>query len=326
MKNTRVVVALLVGLYSQYSLAGPIETLSEYNLVVLNDLVSTSEVEGKTLVGGDLSGSTSNYGIRLQQNDPSNGDALVVAGDLMSGSTVNANGQSVVIAGANNGRVNASSVSNDASEYDFDLITSEFVNFSGYLSELAVNSILTTSTNGQPGPASFEIGSDIGTDLAVFNITADDFFNNDDIQQYDIDLNGQNPSAIIINVSGEVINDSNFNGNGVGNIVNDAFRENIIWNFFEAIDIDLVKQLNGSLLAPFADLSNATPIEGSVVVNNFDQDGEVHDALFAGTINYDVSTDPQDPVVDVPAPSSFIIFASALLGLGLWRRKTAAEK
>ena len=325
MKKTRVVVALLVGLYSQYSLAGPIETLSEYNLIVLNDLDSTSEVEGKTLIGGDLSG-TSNYGIRLTQNDLSNGDALVIAGDLVSGSTVNANGQSVVIAGNNNGQVNASSVSSDASEYDFDLIKSEFVNFSGYLSELAVNSVLTTSTNGQPGPASFEVGSDIGTDVAVFNITSEEFFSNNSIQQYDVDLNGQSPSAIVINVSGEVIDDSNFSGNGVGNIVTDAFRENIIWNFFEATDIDLVKQLNGSLLAPFADLSNATPIEGSVVVNNFDQDGEVHDALFAGTINYDASTDSQDPAVDVPAPSSMIIFASALLGLGLWRRKTAAAK
>ncbi|WP_025563404.1 collagen-binding domain-containing protein [Psychromonas sp. SP041] len=325
MKKTRIVVALLVGLYSQYSLAGPIETLSEYNLIVLNDLSSTSEVEGKTLIGGDLSG-TSNYGIRLQQNDPTNGDALVIAGDLVSGSTVNANGQSVVIAGNNNGQVNASSVSSDASEYDFNLIKSEFVNFSGYLSELAVNSILTTSTNGQPGPASFEVGSDIDTDVAVFNITAEDFFSNSSIQQYDVDLNGQSPSAIVINVSGEVIDDSNFNGNGVGNIVTDAFRENIIWNFFEATDIDLIKQLNGSLLAPFADLSNATPIEGSVVVNNFDQGGEVHDALFAGTINYDAADDSQDSVVDVPAPSSMIIFASALIGLGLWRRKTVTVK
>ena len=325
MKKTHVIAALLVGLYSQYSLAGPIETLSEYNLIVLNDLASTSEVEGKTLIGGDLSG-TSNYGIRLQQNDPTNGDALVIAGDLVSGSTVNANGQSVVIAGNNNGQVNARSVTSDASEYDFDLIKSEFVNFSGYLSELAVNSILTTSTNGQPGPASFEVGSDIDTDVAVFNITAEDFFSNNSIQQYDVDLNGQSPSAIVINVSGEVINDANFNGNGVGNIVTDAFRENIIWNFFEATDIDLIKQLNGSLLAPFADLSNATPIEGSVVVNNFDQGGEVHDALFAGTINYDVADDSQDSVVDVPAPSSMIIFASALIGLGLWRRKTVTVK
>lgn len=325
MKKTRVVVALLVGLYSQYSLAGPIETLSEYNLIVLNDLASTSEVEGKTLVGGDLSG-TSNYGVRLTQNDSSNGDALVIAGDLVSGSTVNANGQSIVIAGNNNGQVNARSISSDASEYDFDLIKSEFVNFSGYLSELAVNSILTTSTNGQPGPASFEVGSDVGTDVAVFNITSEEFFSNNKIQQYDVDLNGESPSAIVINVSGEVIDDSNFSGNGVGSIVTDAFRENIIWNFFEATDIDLVKQLNGSLLAPFADLSNKTPIEGSVVVNNFDQDGEVHDALFTGTINYDASTDSQDPAVDVPAPSSMIIFASALLGLGLWRRKTVAVK
>ena len=325
MKNKRSIIALVVGLYSQFSVAGPIELLNEYNLIVLNDLTSTSEVEGKTLIAGDLSG-TSNYGIRLTQNDSSNGDALIISGDLVSGSIVNANGQSIVIAGNNNGQVNASSVTSDASEYDFDLIKSEFVNFSGYLSELAVNSVLTLPEVGTNGAASFGVSSDIGTDVAVFNITSEEFFNNNAIQQYDVNTNGQSPSAILINVSGEVINDSNFSGNGVGNIVTDTFRENIIWNFFEAINIDLVKQLNGSLLAPFADLSNATVIEGSVVVNNFDQDGEVHDSLFVGTINYDRSTGSEDSAVDVPAPSSMIIFASALLGLGLWRRKTAVAK
>ena len=40
-----------------------ISALSEWNLVVLGDLVSSSEVEGRTFVGGNLSGTSSNYNI-----------------------------------------------------------------------------------------------------------------------------------------------------------------------------------------------------------------------------------------------------------------------
>ncbi|RBW47363.1 hypothetical protein DS885_03585 [Psychromonas sp. B3M02] len=322
MKKINALMAVTLTCYVNFGLAGPLETLNEYNLVVLNDLTSSSEVEGKTIVAGDLSGSNSNYGTHLPQNDSSIGSVLVVGGDLSSGTNVNANGHDVVIAGINNGNINSNSVSNDTTQYDFDLIKSEFVNFSGYLSELAVNSTLLTSTNDQPSAASFKVGDSVGSDLAVFNITSASFFENNLVQQYDIDLNGQSPSAIIINVSGETVNDSSL-GNAVGNITSDAFRENIIWNFFEATEIDLVKQINGSVLAPFADLTNATPIEGSVVVNNFDQNGEVHDSLFTGVISYDVDTVNLTEPVTVPEPSMLFILFSALVGFVFWRKQQA---
>ncbi|MDN2662232.1 choice-of-anchor A family protein [Psychromonas sp. 14N.309.X.WAT.B.A12] len=319
MKKLNTLMGVALTCYAHFSLAGPIETLNEYNLVVLNDLTSTSEVEGKTIVAGDLSGSASNYGTHLAQNDSSVGSVLVVGSDLSSGTTVNANGHEVIIAGTNNGNINSNSVSNDASQYDFDLIKSEFINFSGYLSELAVNSVLLTSSNNQPSAASFNVGDSVGNDPAVFNITSESFFENNLIQQYDIDLNGQSPSTIIINVSGEMINDSNL-GNAVGNITSDVFRENIIWNFFEATEIDLVKQINGSVLAPFADLTNATPIEGSLVVNNFQQNGEVHDALFTGVISYDPDANNSTYPVKVPEPSMFFILLTALAGMMMWNR------
>jgi len=323
MNKVTTLIAFALASYTPISLAGPIETLNEYNLVVLNDLTSSGEVEGKTIISGDLSGSTSNYGIHLPQNDSSVGSVLVVGGDLTTGTTVNANGHEVIIAGNSNGNINASSVSNDASAYDFDLIKSEFINFSGFLSELAVNSSLLTSTNGQPSAGSFEVGDSVGSELAVFNITSEEFFDNNLVQQYDVDLNGQSPSAIVINVSGETINDASL-GNAVGNITTDAFRENIIWNFFEATEIDLVKQINGSVLAPFADLTNATPIEGSVVVNNFEQNGEVHDALFSGVINYNAQGNGSTDPIAVPAPNSMLVLLTALLGFMLWRRKQAS--
>lgn len=322
MKTVRPIIALMIGLYSQYSLAGPTELMSEYNLIVLGDLVSTSEVEGKSLVIGDLSGPASNYGVHLPT---SNGhqDALVIGGDLHSGTTVNIkDGYGVTIGGAIDGTINPNhtSVTTDVSDYDFDLITSEFKNFSGYLSELASNSFLSTPIS-QPGAASFNVAS-INDDVAVFDIDSSDFFTNSLIQQYDIDFLGQSPSTIIINVAGERISDSSFHGNAVGNIIGDAFKELIIWNFYEALDINLSKQLNGTLLAPMATLTSYANIEGTVIVDDFYQNGEVHDNLFAG----DIEDTPNDDVVVVPAPSSMLILFTSLLGMMAWRRRKSSNR
>ncbi|GAL07239.1 hypothetical protein JCM19237_4655 [Photobacterium aphoticum] len=45
--------------------AGAIDILKEYNLIVFDDLTTTSEVEGKTIVYGNINGTASNYGIQL---------------------------------------------------------------------------------------------------------------------------------------------------------------------------------------------------------------------------------------------------------------------
>ena len=47
---------------SSPSIAG-LDVLRTWNLVVLGDLTSSSEVEGRTFVGGNLDGNSSNYQI-----------------------------------------------------------------------------------------------------------------------------------------------------------------------------------------------------------------------------------------------------------------------
>jgi choice-of-anchor A domain-containing protein len=318
MKKINTMLVLIDGIYSQFSAAGPIETLSEYNLVVLNNLYTTSEVEGKTLVGGDLSG-TSNYGTRITQNAIVPETTLIVGGNIAAGTTINANGQTVVVGGTNNGTVNSKALLTNTTTLDFDLVKSEFTNFSGYLSELAVNSTLSSPTT-QPGAASFQIGSDVNNGIAVFSIDQADFFGNSKIQQYDV--SSTSASTVVINVSGTTINGVNAL-NPVGSFNNSSFYSNVIWNFYEATSITLNTLFQGSLIAPFADLTSSTPIQGSVIVNNYYQNGEVHLPSFNGTIDYDASTVITTPVASVPAPSSLIIFASALFGLMMWRRKSA---
>jgi len=315
MKKTNTMLVLVAGIYSQFSAAGPIETLNEYNLVVLNNLYTTSEVEGKTLVGGDLSG-TSNYGIRITQNAIVPETTLIVGGNITAGTNINANGQSVIVGGVNYGNVNSKTLLTGAATLDFDLVKSEFTNFSGYLSELAVNSTLSSPTT-QPAAATFNVGTEVNNGVAVFNIDQADFFGNTKIQQYDINTTAA--SAVVINVAGTTINGVNAL-NPVGNFNNSSFYSNVIWNFYEATSITLNTLFQGSLIAPLADLTSSTPIRGSVVVNNYYQNGEIHLPAFNGTLDYEVAVNT--PVASVPAPSSLFILASALLGLIMWRRKS----
>ncbi|MEJ6077127.1 choice-of-anchor A family protein [Vibrio sp. 1-Bac 57] len=319
MKKTYTIIALVAGLYSQVGVAGPIELLNEYNLIVFGDLQSNSEVEGKTLVGGNISGSASNYGINLAPAV----NALVVGGNVTSGTTINANGHTVTVAGNNNGTINSALTVTGSSPVDFGLVKNELTAFSSYLANLNANSLLDSPNGNQPSAANFNVDSSVGNGMAVFNIDTSDLFGNGLVQQYDIKFANQSPSAVVINVAGENITDASL-GNPVGGF-NKANSDFIIWNFYEAIDIKLDKRLQGSLLAPLATLTISNYIEGSVVVDNFYQNGEIHNPVFNGDIAYNPIPTVSVPT-PVPTPSSLLIFAAALLGLGLWRRKTSIDK
>jgi len=300
--------ALLIVLVSPAALAGAIDTMNEYNLIVFDDLTSNSEVEGKTVVMGDLNGSASNYGTHLPSASTS-GSSLIIGGDNNSTLNIN-NGHGVAIGGDNNGTINLNgggTQTNNTDSYDLAAMKTELTDFSTSLANLSANSTLDAPVVCC-GAASFEVGNLIGNDVAIFDIQASDLFENTAIQQFDIDFNSQTPSAVIINVGGTTITDALFSANAVGNMVSEAFQSIAIWNFYEATTINLSKQFNGSLLAPLATLTNSTAIEGSVVVDTFIQLGEVHDSTFSGDI--DLGND-----VSVPEPTTLAFLPLFLFGL-----------
>ena len=73
-----------------------LDAMREFNLIALKDLKSSSSVQGRTFVGGDLSGSSSNY---LTGAGQSGGTALTVVGDITGGAKNISNGGSVVVGG-----------------------------------------------------------------------------------------------------------------------------------------------------------------------------------------------------------------------------------
>ena len=320
-----------------------IDALREWNLVVLGNLDSSSEVEGRTFVGGNLTGNSSNYGIRATvspngqpgltvvgnvnggHKNLNNGSGAVVGGNVTSGFNLNGPNQTVRVGGMiNNTNVNQNTViSNlDRSDPGFGLglqqqkadLRSSLGSLSFDMGTLASNSQLTVQGNR----GTFNARPN-AQGLAVFNIAAADLGRIGEIQ---FNLNGADTA--IVNVSGRSIDLSdNFLG-GTNNL-----GERVIWNFPEAETVKLTTAWGGSVLAPLADAETRNYIEGSAVFGNLKQNGEMHIGTFKGgyvTMPTGGASSGGDSstgggATPVPEPGLFGLFGLGVGGLILWRRR-----
>lgn len=91
-----VVSGILFASSIQATNASPIEAMSllnNYNLITSGNVASYSEVDGNALIGGNLSGTTSNY--HIHNNTSTAVPALTVGGNILSGANVNGPGLNV---------------------------------------------------------------------------------------------------------------------------------------------------------------------------------------------------------------------------------------
>ena len=337
-----IAVSLTLPVLAQSKTITGIDALREWNLVVLGNLESSSEVEGRTFVGGNLSGNSSNYGIRAttspngqpgltvvgnvtgSHKNINNGAGAAIGGNVSSGFNLNGPNQTVKVGGTiSNTNVNQNSViSNlDASNPAFGLglqqtrseLKSSMDSLSFEIGTLKSNSQMTVQGNrgtfaAQPNAQG----------LAVFNITAADLDRMGEIQ---FNLNGADTA--IVNVGGRSINlNDNFLG-GTNNL-----GERVIWNFPEAEDLKLTTAWGGSVLAPLADAETRNYIQGSAVFGNLKQNG----AMQIGTFKGGYSTSPSSGssggesstgggATPVPEPGMFGLFGLGVAGLMLRRRR-----
>ena len=333
----------LPGLAQSKAITG-VDALREWNLVVLGNLESSSEVEGRTFVGGNLSGNSSNYGIRAttspngqpgltvvgnvtgSHKNLNNGSGAVVGGNVSSGFNLNGPNQTVKVGGTiSNTNVNQNSViSNlDASNPGFGLgLQQQKAELKGSMSSLSFE-MGTLKSNSQltvQGSRGTFTAQPNAQGLAVFNITAADL---DKIGEIQFNLNGADTA--IVNVSGRSINlNDNFLG-GTNNL-----GERVIWNFPEAEDLKLTTAWGGSVLAPLADAETRNYIQGSAVFGNLKQNGEMHIGTFkggyttsppGGSSGGDSSTG--GGATPVPEPGMAGLFGLGVGGLILWRRRRA---
>lgn len=282
-----------------------IDALKVYNLIVLGNLTSTSEVEGRTFVGGDLAGTASNY--LISSSVPASTyttPGLTVVGNVTS-STINLNNASGASVGGNisgmvnlNGtqtlnvggsytpvNVNGSTVNTQVGTTDPAFVQglqqygsamgTSMTGLSYTLGQQAANSTVTIASN----TATFNAQPD-ASGTAVFNLTASDL---NSVGQIQFNLNGAD--TVIVNVSGSTINlDDNFLGNA------SQLGKNVIWNFTDATSLTLTTAWHGSILAPKAAAHTYNYVEGSAVFGSLIQDGEFHIGTYGGSY-----TPPSDP-------------------------------
>ncbi|MCC2976467.1 choice-of-anchor A family protein [Sphingomonas sp. PL-96] len=319
--------ALVLALPAMASPVVGVDALKEWNLIVLGDLTSSSEVEGRTFVGGNLDGNSSNYQIKTPPassydtpgltvvgdvlggaKNLNNASGAVVGGNVTSGFNLNGAAQTVQVGGTiantnvNQNTVNAGLASTpgftEALQQQKSLLSSGMTDLSQGMTKLASNSTVTVSGNR----ATFNATPD-ASGVAVFNLTSEDLNRIGEIQ---FNLNGADTA--IVNVSGTniVLND-NFLGGTQG------LGEHVIWNFADATSLSLSTAWGGSVLAPGAAATTGNYIQGSAVFGSLVQNGEFHLGTYTGGYTPSTPTDPSGPK-PVPEPGTWALM---LAGLGL---------
>lgn len=314
------------------------EVLNQFNAVVLGSATSYSHTDGRTYVGGSLSGGDyvqhvsdtpkSNYaGLTVAgaaSNVKVNGLGAVIGGGL-SNSTVN-QGSSVIKGGVSNSNLNGAAYVEGGSSGNFNggklatpseamavnLAAATSTDFGTLLGGLS-GSLKTLGSTGST--VSFEGNLAIfnavvnGNGLAVFDLTAIDtvLFSKGEFR---FNLNGA--STVVLNTD---VKSANIGANFLGGSAQ-QYGGRMLWNFYNATNLTINNQWGGSLLAPDAFLTNNQNIEGGVFVNGLDQRGEIHLQSFTGSLP-DGGGAAGRPSGAVPEPAGMALFAAGLGAMGM---------
>lgn len=277
-----------------------VQVLNRYSLIVLNDLSTSSDIENRAFVGGSLVSSTSaNIGINVS-GIPASEPMFVVVGNLVAGNPLNLNAGSLLLGGNRNGRpINfngGGALVQDPTLFATE-ITALLQSAAAQLATQPANNGVTLPT-GQPGPARFTVTSTTPDGIAVFQVAAGDLFGNGLVQQ--IELNPGAASTVLINVTGSAV-DWSGNGNLVGNFTNSQWRSRVLWNFPQASSIAMRSHnMMGAILAPYAQVTTAANLDGSVAVRALTTSAEVHQPTFSGNLGALCGEDPPAPTGHTP--------------------------
>ena len=279
----------------------PLKHLGAYNLITLEDLSTNSDVEYKTLVCGSLVGTSSaNFGIHLDKASTTPlTSVLEVARSITSGSTLNVQTGSVstgqssdkitkqgnvqyIINGNRQFNINGG---NEGARvvYDPKLIEKcqevkeELKNVSLILARKSANNEVNYPKD-QPGPLNLNVIKKDSDGVAVFTVPdGNALFHNQKVQQIEIDNNRVQATLIVVNVGGKTV--SFDSGNIVGSLTQLDTRSRVLFNFYEAEEINMQRNFMGSLLAPFAKVQTNANIDGATVVKSLSTTSELHKPL-----------------------------------------------
>lgn len=299
------------------------QIFTKYNLVVIENLDNSSQdIEGATLVGGNLKGGAPTVSKNLDKKAYAKTDTIVVGGNVDVGN-LNLQAGNLRYGGTLKGKVNlngggasAQGVLADASIQTLGTtLGSALTAVSDELAQLKANSVATLEPR-EKKVLTFDASPVDG--LAVFSINASDLTSSN----RELKLNRFGAESIVINVLGDFASNQKINASFENGFKTEFGKTKVLWNFVDATNIQLNKNFLGAILAPRAHLKNTTAIDGSVFVKSFDQRGEVHLPNYSGFLPKPI------PVVEaVPEPSTMLMFGlgvPAALAVGRLARRRSA--
>lgn len=304
-------VAALLG-FSSFASAGP---LNDYNLILSGDLKvsgGSGHIEGKSFIGGNVVNasvfaqkeplnSTDNT-VKVVGNFASNSGTHIDRGYLayegnFTGPTNICNGAGLVPNGCLKKVTDGSLTAEKASLF------AELQAESDYYRGLASSD--NTSLVGDVNNKAFTY-TGAPTDLVVFNITVEQLTG----PQWSLNLDFATALNVVINVSG-----TTFNAGTTKNGTN-SFRNNmnhVLWNFYEATDLNFGDSWYGSVLALNATIKTNSNLDGAIAAKSYEGNGEIHTGNWSYT----------PPATKVNEPSIFLLLLTGLGLIGLGRLRSA---
>lgn len=323
-----------------------LQVMREYNLVVLGNLTSSSNVEGRTFVGGNLDGNSSDYykhngkpmaastapgltvvgSVSGGTKNLQNGSGAYVGGSMSSGFNLNGQNHDVKIGGAamniNGARnstitvggpvggylnANGATVQTNAGLPGFSAgLQVQANDYAMGVKGLSAHLAGLTPTDSISFPLSNRAQFKPTT---VGNIAVFDLASTDVFNKVgEIQFLPGAYDTIVVNVGGAAASmTKNFVGAASG------LGQHVIWNFYEAETINFSGSFYGSVLAPYAAATNNNFIEGSAVFGSLKQNGEIHLGAYSGA--YQVLS-----AVPEPATWAMMIVGFGLAGSAIRRR------
>lgn len=330
--------ALLGAGASQAAPLTAVEVLQQFNLVSLGDVTTTSHVDGRSFIGGNLNGQNAVMGMHPGRAPASAYSALTVMGNVQAtqvtagGMTTLGNVNGVIV---NNG---ATAIAGNASHSNFNGSGGAYIGGtlshvnrnSGSLSASTASAMFDTATstdfsrvlNGASEQlralsstgSSWTVNGNRVTfhavadaqGVAVFDLRGADALLG--LAEFDFDL-GLATSVILNSDIDSATIAANFVGSGAQSIA-----PKVIWNFYNATNLTINRQFGGSILATDALLTTRGNIEGGVFVNGLKQYEEIHLGAYTGVL-------PPQPL---PVPGTLGLVLAAAAAAFFTRRREAS--